>query len=202
MKRRSTAPMMTAKIGYIVMSALTVAAGIAFVAFPESALRTLTRALGAIAVLFGAVKIIGYFSKDLYRLAFQFDLEFGVVMIAAGAVMMLHPSFSITMLATAVGLLTVFDGLFKARIALDAKRFGLPLWWVITALGMISFAAGLALVIRPAESVAVMSAILGATLICDGALNFAVALEAVKIVKNQYPDIIDPEYDEKEDIDK
>ena len=194
--------MMTAKIGYIVMSALTVAAGIAFVAFPESALRTLTRALGAIAVLFGAVKIIGYFSKDLYRLAFQFDLEFGVVMIAAGAVMMLHPSFSITMLATAVGLLTVFDGLFKARIALDAKRFGLPLWWVITALGMISFAAGLALVIRPAESVAVMSAILGATLICDGALNFAVALEAVKIVKNQYPDIIDPEYDEKEDIDK
>lgn len=202
MKRRSTAPMMTAKIGYIVMSALTVAAGIAFVAFPVSALRTLTRALGAIAVLFGAVKIIGYFSKDLYRLAFQFDLEFGVVMIAAGAVMMLHPSFSITMLATAVGLLTVFDGLFKARIALDAKRFGLPLWWVITALGMISFAAGLALVIRPAESVAVMSAILGATLICDGALNFAVALEAVKIVKNQYPDIIDPEYDEKEDIDK
>lgn len=194
--------MMTAKIGYIVMSALTVAAGIAFVAFPVSALRTLTRALGAIAVLFGAVKIIGYFSKDLYRLAFQFDLEFGVVMIAAGAVMMLHPSFSITMLATAVGLLTVFDGLFKARIALDAKRFGLPLWWVITALGMISFAAGLALVIRPAESVAVMSAILGATLICDGALNFAVALEAVKIVKNQYPDIIDPEYDEKEDIDK
>ena len=194
--------MMTAKIGYIVMSALTVAAGIAFVAFPESALRTLTRALGAIAVLFGAVKIIGYFSKDLYRLAFQFDLEFGVVMIAAGAVMMLHPSFSITMLATAVGLLTVFDGLFKARIALDAKRFGLPLWWVITALGMISFAAGLALVIRPAESVAVMSAILGATLICDGALNFAVALEAVKIVKNQYPDIIDPEYDEKEDNDK
>ena len=42
---------------------------------------------------------------------------------------------------------------------------------------------------------------IGAALIAYGVLNLAVALETVKIVKKQYPDVIDPEYTETEDDD-
>ena len=33
-------------------------------------------------LLFGFIKMIGYFSKDLYRLAFQFDLASGILLMA------------------------------------------------------------------------------------------------------------------------
>ena len=40
-----------------------------------------------IMVLFGIVKILGYCSKDLYRLAFQHDPELGTLLVILGAVM-------------------------------------------------------------------------------------------------------------------
>jgi uncharacterized membrane protein HdeD (DUF308 family) len=67
------------------------------------------------------------------------------------------------------------------------------------ALGVMSDAAGVALILRPAESANVMAVLLGVSLIADGLLNLSVALETVKIVKRQYPDIIDPDYTETED---
>ena len=201
MKIRSAVPMRIAKAGYILLSVVIIAIGTAFIVFPDKASETIIRMLGGAAVLFGIIKIVGYLSKDLYRLAFQFDLEFGIIMIAAGAVIAVHPNQTLSLLSVAVGLMTLLDGLFKLRIALDAKRFGITGWWLITALGVASVLAGGALTARPSESAAVISVMIGADLIAYGVLNLAVAVETVKIVKKQYPDVIDPEYTETEDDD-
>ena len=50
------------------------ALGILLVALPDFSAELFCRILGIIMLLFGLIKMIGYFSKDLYRLAFQFDL--------------------------------------------------------------------------------------------------------------------------------
>ena len=47
------------------------------------------------------------------------------------------------------------------------------------------------LILRPWESAQVLTALLGTALIAQGILNLVVALITVKIVKNQYPDVID-----------
>ena len=43
-----------------------------------------------------------------------------------------------------------------------------------------------------------MTVLLGLSLLAEGGLNLAVALSTVKIVKNQYPDVIEGEFTEKE----
>ncbi|MBR6917202.1 MAG: DUF308 domain-containing protein [Clostridia bacterium] len=196
MKMRSTAPMLTAKTGYVALSLVMTALGIAFIALYENAAVYLVRILGVATVLFGAVKIVGYLSKDLYRLAFQFDLEFGILLVVVGAALIIHPALSLDALSFALGALILADGLFRSRIALEAKRFGIASWWLVMALGVASGAAGAALIISPETALPVLT---GASLIAEGALNAALAFGTVKIIKGQYPDIIDPDYTEKED---
>ena len=38
----------------------------------------------AMLIVYGLIKILGYFSRDIYCLAFQFDLAFGVLLAAVG----------------------------------------------------------------------------------------------------------------------
>lgn len=199
MKLRSVFPMRAAKIGYVFLSALMIALGTAFIVLPQESAVWLIRALGVLFMIFGVIKLVGYFSKDLYRLAFQYDLEFGIVLILTGAVITVHPAITLGIISALFGVVAVLDGLFKSRIALESKRFGISGWWLIMALGVLSDLAGIVLIVRPAESVCAIAVMLGASLIADGLLNLAVALETVKIVKKQYPDIIDPDYTETED---
>ena len=50
---------------------------------------------------------------------------------------------------------------------------------------------GIAVAFRPFESAKLLLSLLGAALIAQGILNLIVAIITVKIVKNQYPDVID-----------
>ena len=68
---RSVAPMKTAKIGYIVLSVALCVLGIILIAFPGFSASLFGILCGVVLIMFGCVKLVGYFSKDLYRLAFQ-----------------------------------------------------------------------------------------------------------------------------------
>ena len=65
-------------------------------------------------------------------------------------------------------------------------------------LAVLTAAVGLVLIFRPTESRETMTVLLGLSLLAEGGLNLAVALSTVKIVKNQYPDVIEGEFTEKE----
>ena len=82
---RSVLPMKAAKIGYIILSVLYCVLGILLITMPELSITALGILLGIGMIVFGIVKIVGYFSKDLFRLAFQYDLAFG-----ASAQLFLH----------------------------------------------------------------------------------------------------------------
>lgn len=60
---------------------------------------------------------------------------------------------------------------------------------------------GVALMLRPGEGGEVMTILLGVSLLAEGILNLSTVLTAVKIVKNQRPDVIDAEeyYEERKD---
>ena len=68
--------MRAAKVGYIVMSALFCVLGAVLLIWPDVSVRWIGRLLGIGMLIFGAVKLVGYFSRDLFRLAFQYDLAF------------------------------------------------------------------------------------------------------------------------------
>lgn len=193
---RSVTPMRIAKTGYIIISAVLCVLGIMLIVNPEFSASMLGIICGVVLIAFGIVKLIGYFSKDLYRLAFQYDLVFGIVICVLGVLMLVNPGALITFICITLGISILADSVFKLQIAIDSRKFGIDKWWLILTISIISGVFGLILMFRPGESSNVISVILGISLLCDGILNFSTVITAVKIVKNQKPDVIDIDYEE------
>ncbi len=159
------------------------------IAKPELSAVVISRALGVALIVFGSVKLVGYFSRDLFRLAFQYDLGFGLLLIVLGGLVLVKPAGVLDFIFMALGIAILADGLFKVQIAMDSKRFGISTWWLTMALAIITGVVGLALVFRPWDSVQLLTALLGAALLAEGVLNLCVVVSMVKIVDYQWPDI-------------
>lgn len=181
----------TAKIGYLVISILLCALGILLIAVPDFSMTLLCRIMGGIMILFGLVKIIGYCSKDLYRLAFQYDLALGILLMALGVILMVRTDAMIHIICVILGICILADALLKIQTAIDAKAFGLPKWWLILAAAILTGAAGFLLILRPTQSAQVIMMLLGLSLITEGVLNLITILTAVRIVRRKTPEIID-----------
>ena len=101
---RSTKSIRTAKIGSIMMAAALSGIGVMLILFPEFSATTLCYVLGGLLTAYGIIKVVGYFSKDLYRLAFQYDLAYGALLAAVGLIMLLHPEGFIAVLYIVMGI--------------------------------------------------------------------------------------------------
>lgn len=194
MKMRSVAPMQIAKIGYIVMSAAFCVIGAIFIALPDISTAMIGMFMGIAMIVFGIVKIVGYFSRDLFRLAFQFDLELGTLLLVLGLIVLIKPDDLVRFICIALGISILADGLFKIQIALDSKRFGIKSWWLILALAIAAGAIGVFLVFRSAKSAQLLTILLGVSLLADGILNLYTVISTVLIIKHQQPDVIEAEY--------
>ena len=193
---RSTTPMRIAKCGYVLISLLFCTLGILLIAVPAISPEAFGIALGCTMVVFGAVKLVGYFSHDLFRLAFQYDLASGLLMLLLGCVLLISPDRMLNNLCTVFGILILSDSLLKIQISVDAYRFGLKRWWLILTAATVSAVFGAILIFRPAESLRIMTVLLGISLFADGVLNISTALCAVRIVRHQKPDCYEAEFSE------
>ena len=193
MRMRSVAPIRTAKIGYLILSAALCVFGALLIARPQLSASVLGTVCGILFVIFGIMRVMSYFSKDLYRLAFQYDLVFGILLTVSGVVILVYPEWLMTFFCVALGLYTLADGLFKVRISLDSKRFGLPEWWLILIFSLISAVSGTILMFRPGAGTQILMSLLGITLLGEGVLNFVTVLTAVKIIRHQRPDVVEVE---------
>ncbi|MBO4414632.1 MAG: DUF308 domain-containing protein [Lachnospiraceae bacterium] len=194
MKMRSIAPIRVAKIGYIIMSCVFCAVGILFMTHTELSAELLARVFGSALILFGGIKILGYFSKDLFRLAFQYDLEFGFILLVLGLIVLIKPKEFTEYIFMAMGIAMLADSLFKIRIAFDSKRFGITSWPLTLCLAIINGMFGIGLMFRPWEAAGLMTVFFGASLLAEGIMNLCVSISMVKIVRNQLPDIIEEKF--------
>ena len=200
MKVRSVLPMKIAKYGYILVSIIFCAVGIAMILFPAPSVMVIGNFFGISMLAFGCVKLVGYFSKDLFRLAFQYDLEFGILLLVLGVITLIKPGNVMNFICISLGICILTDSLFKVKIAFEARGFGVRAWWLTLALSILAGIAGLLLVLRPAEAMQAMMILLGISLLAEGILNLSVAISLVKIVRNQMPDVVEADYYEiKED---
>ena len=188
-----------AKLTHIVISAILFGVGLCLAVWPSASARLICWLVGGICVLVGVAKLIGYFSNDIYRLAFQYDLACGCLLILLGAVMLLRPDSLLNFICVALGIYILTDGLFKIQIAVDARRFGLRRWWLILTEAILAAILGLVLIFRLTDSARVLTVFLGITMLAEGILNLSTVITAVKIVKNQKPDVIDAEFYESEE---
>lgn len=188
MKTRSVLPVRIAKFGYIALAAVLFAAGIYFIITPQTAGIVVARISGAILIVSGAVKITGYFSKDLYRLAFQYDLQFGAVLCAVGLILILRSENVLDFISVALGIIIFNDSLFRISTAMESRRFGIRQWWLILLSAIAAALMGLLLMFRPAAGESAMMTVIGAALIAEAVLMLLMAVFTVKIINHQWTD--------------
>ena len=172
-----------AKYGYIVISILMGILGICVILIKDFSVPMLTSAGGILLLIFGLVKIIGYLSKDLYRLAFQHDLAFGILLIAIGIILLVRTESMMHIICTLFGIFVLADGMMKIQISIEAKAFGIKLWWLILSTALVTAIIGFILALRPYSNIRIAMVIVGITLISEGILNIVTILTAVKIIK-------------------
>ena len=177
-----------AKLGYIFISIALCVLGVIVIAAPNDSAALLCRIGGIIMVLFGGVKILGYCSKDLYRLAFQHDLALGTLLVVLGAAMIFRTAPVISVLCTMLGILVLADALLKIQVAIDSKLFGIKKWWMILCVAILTGILGFLLILRPSEGTQIVLVLFGFTLLTEGLLNLITVLTVVRIVHHQLPE--------------
>ena len=69
---------------YSVMAVCLIAVGAMLMIKPDISINIICKVTGIVLIGYGIVKFAGYVTKDLFQLAFQFDLALGIVSIVFG----------------------------------------------------------------------------------------------------------------------
>ena len=176
---------------YITISILSLLAGIALVIWAGASVITICYVVGSAAILVGAVRLAGYFSKDSYNLNFQFDFAMGLVFLILGTVLIFHPGDTVAVLHFSVGILVLVDSVFKLQTALDAKHFGLKKWWVMLLCALLCAGLGLVLVILSFRTAEILVRVTGAALAVNSGENILTAGYTVKSKKRVVPIMVE-----------
>lgn len=183
-----------AKAGNIVSGAAFFILGTVLLLFTKFSLVFFSRAAGLIMLASGIIRIIGYFSNDLYSLAFQFDFALGIFSVLFGAVLFFRPTLLISTIQLFMGAFVLINGLFALQTAMDSKKFGMKYWWILLALSVLPSLFGLALIISPFRSAAIITRVIGLTLLLVGAEKIFISVYTVvtkKVSEEKKKDYID-----------
>ncbi len=122
----------TAKIINVLSAGLMVLTGLVLLLVPDLDDSLAKRVLlGVLLLLTGAGRLFGYFSNDLYRLAFQFDLAFGVFFEIVGLMFLVNPAWALPLIPGIMMVYVVMASLLRLQMCLDARRFGMKSWCLI-----------------------------------------------------------------------
>lgn len=146
----------TAKIGYIMISIAFYISGLCCIISPNVMGRNGKVAAGILLIAYGIIKMIGYFSKDLYCLAFQYDLACGIFLII-------------------LGILILLDSLLVIQTSLDARRFGMTEWKWFLFFSVLSGVLGITIIICKTMLIA------GVALLAEGGMRHYMVHCTVKI---------------------
>lgn len=176
-----------AKTGYLLLSALLILAGVGLTFFSDTFYPILAVLLGILFLVFGAVKLAGFFSKDPYQLVFESDLVFGILYLALGLLLLFRPAHTMAFFGIVFGLMLLADGLTRVRIALDARPFGIRAWWLILVSAIATAILGVVLLFHPGEGTQALTQLLGISLMVDGVMNISTILAAVRVIRAARP---------------
>lgn len=99
--------------------------------------------------------------------------------------MIARKKFAVDLIFSVFGILILADALFKIQMSVDAKRFGLVLWWQILLIALVTGVIGFLVFIRPFEAAATMMALVGFSILLEGILNLWVGILTIKIIKSR-----------------
>ncbi|CCY59193.1 uncharacterized protein BN743_00379 [Clostridium sp. CAG:632] len=170
-----------AKISNLIIYSFMVAVGLAMLIFREIPTNVETIILSVLCILVGGAKILGYFSNDLYRLAFQFDLAIGLFLAIIGVLTLVVGNKDPLGTVRLFGIYIFIDGLLKLQTAFDAKKFGIARWLVILLTAILMVGVGIVGLLASYLEQISQLIVLDVALMLDGLVNIWVTAYTVRI---------------------
>lgn len=169
-----------AKFINVGLAGLMLIAGIILIAIPSLSDLGVTIMIGVLLIIMGVGKVLGYFSNDIYRLAFQFDLAIGITFTILGVLTLVLTDMVYPTLATGMGIYVILDSLLKVQTGLDARRFGMKCWLGILISSAATTGFGIASILS-AHLVIPMNIAVGAAMAADAVQNMWITMYTVRV---------------------
>ena len=173
-----------ARNGYICMSVVFYAAGFFCILLPDLSPTAVCICCGAAMAAYGVIKLIGYFSDDLFCLAFQYDLGSGLALIVLGAIVIGCKERIWQYLQRVSGLLILGDGMMRIQTAKEARKFGLETWPRILVCAIAAGILGALMIVGSALG-AVSHQINGCAILAEGLMNHLLVRSTVVTKKTK-----------------
>ena len=177
----------SAKIMHLCSAVIFFVAGLLLALVPDfedsGAFRNIV--VGVASIIIGATGIYGYFSNDMYRLAFQLDFALGIFNVIFGILLIINPVQLSVLLPPAVSILTILDGTNKSQMALEGKNFGISKWYWVLISATFEILVGIVLILLAYHELDVR-AWMGVAMGLVGIVNFWTTMYTVRVRKNTH----------------
>ena len=173
------------RVIHVAVSTLLLLSGLFLAIWPDFGELAARWLVGGNFILVGAIRVLGYFSNDLYRLAFQSDFAMGGLTVILGVLIFLYPANVLLLLPYVMGAYIIIDGLLKLQTAFDARGFGMRKWGgLLSSAVAVTVCGVIALIGAPSWNGMILT---GVALAVDAAENIWNTMGTVRIRAKDQP---------------
>ncbi len=159
------------KTNVIISSLLCVILGLVLLLRPGLSIQIVCTAVGAVLIISGAIRIVGYFTAGDGSLYSQVNLIFGIVFAVVGVWIVIKPDKVLAIIPIIVGIVISLHGLHNLQQAVDLCKNKYDKWWIALILGILTLGFGILLICLPFAAIDTVVMLIGVFLIYDGLSN-------------------------------
>ncbi len=171
------------KKNMVLVSIFYLLVGIILVAFPQTSGTFICYVIGALAIFYGVVHGIIYFTQKVEYVTYQYHLVKGIIGIVIGVYVLMVPEVLIATLPTAMGLIVLVDSVIKIQNAVDLKRMRYNRWWLVLLGALITLLFGFLMIFYPFTAYFSIIIFVGASLIVNGVCDLVTIFILQKKIK-------------------
>lgn len=145
---------------------LGIAAGALLIFFAEKSMLFICMTFGIICTVYGLVRLIAWFAKT--HSYSSGDLVGGIIGLAAGSLLMVHPKFIISIIPLIIGIVITIVGINKIKDTMDIKNSGYARWGTLIVPALLVLGLGVFIVFNPFDATKLTVQVIGATLVFNG----------------------------------
>ena len=196
------------KVNILSSAILCIILGIVLVAYPNTSLTLVCRAVGVIVLITGLGFVFGYLRSGKSFWYGKAELVFGSIFTILGGFIVLYPLGIISIIPIVFGILLIYHGIANMRQAFELRQYKDKGWWFPVLVAATTIILGLFIMNNPFRTIDVVMRIIGACLIYDGLMNTMLVGRFVKSIRNfrkleeaeSVEDFVEETFDEEQEI--
>ena len=172
------------KVNLLSSAILCVILGIVLVAYPDTSMTLVCRAVGVIVLITGLGLVFGYLKSGKEHWYGKIELIFGTILAIVGGFLILRPLGLISIIPIIFGILFIYHGLANMRQAMELRQYKDRGWWLPVLIAATTVLLGIFIINYPIRTMDIIMRVIGACLIYDGLAKTVLVGRFVRSIRN------------------